>query len=48
MASATIVAEQVEESKQDAEQFAAEAQQVTLMMEESQRQMNLMMDVCCR
>ena len=42
VATATTVADQVEENKNDAEKSAAHTNEVTLMMEESQQQMNLM------
>ena len=42
VATATTVADQVEENKNDAEKSAAHTNEVTIMMEESQQQMNLM------
>lgn len=44
VASVTLVNDQVEENKEDAEKSAEETKKVTSMMEDSQEQMNLMMD----
>ena len=42
LATATTVAEQVEENRNDSERSAQHTQEVTVMMEESQQQMNMM------